>query len=97
MPSTAKKVVSAASVVATDKRFKTAYIVLTAFLAAFEMTAVFNKTSGDTISEDTRQAFHTDTRTGRTVWVILWSLFSGLFMGHIMGSTETWWGSRKEK
>lgn len=99
--STPKKVASkanqAAAVVLTDKRFKIAYLVLTAGLAVFEAVGVTDKVPGDTISEDTRQLFHTSTRAGRSVWVILWSLFSGLFMAHIMGSNQTFWGSSKEK
>jgi len=89
----AAKVVDAARVAARAKWFKRGYIALTVGLAALEADAVFNKTPGDTISEDARAAFHTDSRVGRTVWVVLWSLFSGLFMGHIMGTTETLWGS----
>lgn len=91
------KPVNAARTIARNKWFKRGYITLTLSLAALEADAVFNKTPGDTISEDARAAFHTDTRAGRSVWVILWSLFSGLFMAHIMGSGETFWGNVKGK
>jgi len=58
---------------------------------AIELTAVFNKTHDDTLSEKFRDLFHTNTKTGRTIWAGVWALFSGLFLAHILGAGTTWW------
>lgn len=44
-----------------------------------------------TLSVTSRGWFHTDTLVGRSIWAISWSLFSGLFMAHIMNKNDTFW------
>jgi len=58
---------------------------------AIELPAVFNKTHDDTLSERLRALFHTNTKVGRSVWVICWGVFSALFLAHILGSGSIFW------
>jgi hypothetical protein len=52
--------------------------------AAYEAYALVNKRNGDTLSETTRRAFRVRTRTGAVVFGVLWTSFSGWFLGHIL-------------
>lgn len=45
----------------------------------------------ETLSEKMRDLFHTKTKTGRTVWAVVWGLFAMLFALHISGSGWIWW------
>lgn len=60
--------------------------------AALVREHVFHTDTGSTLSEHFRAWFHTNTKTGRTVWAAVWALFSGLFLAHILGANLTFWG-----
>jgi len=62
-----------------------------------EGEALINRVSDDTLSEKLRDLFHTRTKAGRSVWAIVFGIFTGLFALHIAGSNLTFWGSSKEK
>lgn len=90
MISTTKLNVKAAAKRPRTWLYLTAYGVGITTLAVPEALAV--KSGGDnTISAWTRKLFHTDTRTGRTVWLACIGVFGALFAGHIMGTEETLW------
>lgn len=67
------------------------WIAWAAAFFAIELPGVFNKTQGDTLSEHLRALFHTNTKVGRSVWAIVWGLFSALFLAHILGSGDIFW------
>ncbi|WP_428957910.1 hypothetical protein [Streptomyces sp. cg35] len=51
---------------------------------AYEMYGVFNKTDGDTLSERTRDWFHTSSRPGKAVFVAAWLGLTAWFIPHII-------------
>lgn len=51
---------------------------------AVELRAVFNDKLGDTLSERVRVWFHTNTRTGKAVFVIAWLGLTAWFIPHII-------------
>ncbi|THA72547.1 hypothetical protein E6R60_26835 [Streptomyces sp. A0642] len=51
---------------------------------AYEMYGVFNKTSGDTLSERVRAWFRTSTRGGKAAFVIAWLGLTAWFIPHII-------------
>ncbi len=53
--------------------------------AAYETYGIFNKKSGDTLSERFRAWFHTNTKTGKAVFTVSWLAFSAWFLIHIIG------------
>ncbi|PZT70210.1 hypothetical protein DN402_31845 [Streptomyces sp. SW4] len=53
--------------------------------AAFEVWALRNATSGDTLSESTRRWFRVHTRAGAVVFAGLWTGFAVWFLAHILG------------
>lgn len=62
-----------------------------AAFAVIEGIAIFNKGRDDTLSEKIRDLFRTDTRTGRTIWVVVIGAGAGLLAAHILSSGLTWW------
>lgn len=59
------------------------------WIAAFgviETVALRRDAKGDTLSEHFRLWFHTDTKRGRTAWVIVSGVFFGWFLVHIAGT-----------
>jgi hypothetical protein len=52
--------------------------------AAFEGYTLANGHDGDTLSETTRRAFRTRTKTGALVFGATWMSFSTWFLGHIL-------------
>ena len=71
--------------------FRYLWLAWAVLFGVIEGTALFNKTKDDTLSENLRDLFHTNTRTGRTVWGVVFGIFAGLFALHISGSKQTWW------
>lgn len=54
----------------------------------YEAYALRNKRREDTLSEATRRAFRVhNSRTGKTVFVVLWVGFATWFTGHV----ANWW------
>lgn len=51
--------------------------------AAYETYGIFNKRTGDTLSERTRALFHTHTRPGKAIFAAAWLAFSAWFLVHI--------------
>ncbi len=52
--------------------------------AAVEAYALIAKREGDTLSETTRRAFRVETKRGAVAFGVLWTSFSGWFLGHIL-------------
>lgn len=52
--------------------------------AAFEVYALRNGRSGDTLSESTRRWFRVRTKPGALVFGVLWCAFSAWFLVHIL-------------
>lgn len=71
------------------------WLIFPAVFVALEGKAIYNErvhgATGETLSEKFRALFHTTTRTGRTVWAIVWTLFAGLFLAHILSPGTIWW------
>ena len=56
------------------------------WIAAFvciELVAISNDAPGDTLSEHFRKWFRTDTKPGRTVWLVVSGIFIAWFLVHI--------------
>ena len=52
-----------------------------------ETIAILNRTPGDTLSERTRAAFKTTTKTGRAVFIGFWLALAGVwcwFLPHVL-------------
>lgn len=54
-----------------------------ALLGIYELVALTDIDSGDTISVSTRVLFHTNTFWGRVTWFVVWGTFSAWFAYHI--------------
>lgn len=52
---------------------------------AYEIYAIFNKESGDTLSERVRSLFNVKTKIGKSVFTVGWLAFSAWFLVHIIG------------
>lgn len=48
-----------------------------------ELAAILNDTKDDTLSEHFRKWFRTETKPGRTVWLIVSGIFVAWFLVHI--------------
>lgn len=57
---------------------------LTAAFVAAEATAIIKKEWAGTFTENVRRLFRTQTKTGRIVFTVIWSVFSIWFFGHII-------------
>lgn len=53
--------------------------------AGFEVWALRNGRSGDTLSERTRSWFRVSSPVGRTVFAAAWTVFAAWFLVHIVG------------
>lgn len=53
--------------------------------AAFEVYALRNGRSGDTLSERTRSWFRVRTLAGRAVFTLAWIAFASWYLVHIIG------------
>jgi len=73
------------------KLFRYLWIAWAAAFGLIEGIALLNKKKDDTLSENLRDLFHTKTKTGRTVWGVVFGIFSGLFVLHISGSKYIDW------
>jgi len=73
------------------KIFKWLWLAWAGAFFAIEMPAVLNKAKDDSLSEQLRDIFHTKTKTGRTVWGVVFGIFAGLFAPHISGSGYIDW------
>lgn len=51
--------------------------------AVIETVAIVNDKAGDTLSEHLRLWFRTDTKRGRTLWIVTSGLFFAWFTVHI--------------
>lgn len=51
---------------------------------AYEIYAIFNKKNGDTLSERVRALFHVKTKTGKSVFTVVWLAFCAWFLIHII-------------
>jgi len=51
---------------------------------AYELYGVFNQADGDTLSERTRAWFHTNTKSGKAVFVLAWLGLTAWFVPHII-------------
>lgn len=60
-----------------------AWLVWGAAFAVIETIAIRNDTDGDTLSEHLRRWFRTDTRPGRTVWLVASGGFLAWFLVHV--------------
>ena len=60
-----------------------AWLLWAAAFAVIETAAIRNDAQGDTLSEHVRLWFRTDTRLGRTVWLVVSGLFGAWFLVHI--------------
>jgi len=60
-----------------------AWLAWIAAFAVIEFRAVVNDKAGDTLSEHFRLWFRTDTKRGRTVWLVVSGLFFAWFTVHI--------------
>ncbi|MET9964797.1 hypothetical protein ABZZ80_02415 [Streptomyces sp. NPDC006356] len=49
----------------------------------YELYALTNGAAGDTLSERVRALFHVHTRTGLTVFLVVWLAFAAWFAAHI--------------
>lgn len=54
-----------------------------AAFAVIEGVAIKNDVQGDTLSEHLRLWFRTDTKKGRTVWLVVSGVFFAWFVTHI--------------
>lgn len=59
------------------------WILWGALFAVIEGVAVANDKKGDTLSEHLRLWFRTDTKHGRTAWLVVSGGFLGWFLFHI--------------
>lgn len=60
-----------------------AWLVWGGLFAAIEYAAVLNDAKDDTLSEHFRKWFATDTKKGRTAWLIVSGVFFAWFTVHI--------------
>jgi hypothetical protein len=52
--------------------------------AIFETAAIISRKGGDTLSENTRVFFVTNTKRGRIIFAVVWIVFSCWFLWHIL-------------
>lgn len=60
------------------------WIILLTGAFIFEGFTIFNKTKGDTLSENTRVWFHITTKLGRAIFLVAWAGFSVWFAVHVL-------------
>lgn len=59
------------------------WIAWIALFAIIETVAIVNDKDEDTLSEHFRRWFRTDTKRGRTVWLVISGIFMAWFVVHI--------------
>jgi len=59
------------------------WVIWIAAFACIELAALLNDRPGDTLSEHFRKWFRTDTKPGRTAWLIVSGIFVAWFLVHI--------------
>lgn len=68
-----------------------AWLSLPVTFGVLEGRAMATHETDDTLSATMRKVWHTDTKLGRTVWLLSIGIFGALLAGHIMGTNETEW------
>lgn len=89
MTATAK--VKAAATDPATVAWSIAWLSLPVTFGILEGRAMITDEPQDTLTYNIRRLFHTNTRTGRTAWVIAWGFISAMVAAHITSSSETWW------
>lgn len=62
-----------------------------AFVIFLELVGIIGRKPGDTITEQTRMWWRTDTKLGRIAFGVAWPAFAAWFLWHIL------WQGRKPK
>jgi len=65
-------------------------VIFGGLFVVLETAALTNKQKDDTLSERLRDWFHTNTKVGRIVWLVVWIIFAGWFAIHIAIGQNYW-------